>query len=144
MTGYDPEEAYERLADITNANLAGAIPAWNAGPTLDEMTVLFEKLDIWLKSGEKAPVAWSTPKEGFIKVVLAYGADTAKAERWVETFMEEYDPDGNTLSYWETVTGLDPEIPGYYPQTPEEQVFCKHGNHIWFGHECGICMEEDE
>jgi hypothetical protein len=97
---YSLEEVYERLADITNANLAGAIPAWNAGPTLDEMTVLFEKLDVWLKNGDEAPAAWKPPATP------------------------------------------EPDYSGY-PQTPEEQVFCKHGNHIWFGHECGICMEED-
>jgi hypothetical protein len=28
-----------------------------------------------------------------------------------------------------------------YPQTEEEARTCKHGNRVWFGHECGLCMD---
>lgn len=54
----DPNAAYERITDITNANLAGAIPSSNAEATLDELTQLVEGLDIWLKKGGFLPTAW--------------------------------------------------------------------------------------
>ena len=30
-----------------------------------------------------------------------------------------------------------------FPQTPEEARTCKHGNRVWFGHECGECEESE-
>jgi hypothetical protein len=39
-----------------------------------------------------------------IVLVLQEDADTEKAKKWVELFIEEYDPDNLTIAYYDVVT----------------------------------------
>ena len=48
-----------------------------------------------------------------------------------------------TATGWITVTfeqfARIMNIINEYPQTEDEAIVCKHGNRVWFGHECGLC-----
>lgn len=35
---------------------------------------------------------------------------------------------------------VDPD----YPRTEEDAKICVHGNRYWWGHECGLCMDEED
>jgi hypothetical protein len=91
------------------------------------------------------PIAEASQEKGCSTIVLS-NVDLALLQQQYERlqevtfFIEEADwhgdvPDATILDG--VVEMLGDVLP--YPQTEDEARTCKHGNRIWFGHECGLC-----